>query len=459
MHSDFDRARQISHYWRRRNAKTVIGGSFARLFPKLCAPYFDAVTVGDPEHTVPRVFDDFCRGELKPYYAGNAYAPELVPTPRFELAADCQWLPLGIEATRGCPFRCDFCVLTAMGTGFHTRPADRVVGDLRTGIATLRKSVGSFRSNIAIFYDNNLAGNFAWLRQLCAKLEPLGIRWGCSLTFNAACNRELVATMARAGCGFMYVGIESFNPWTLVAMNKQHNVVRKTGEMIAFAHEHGILVTAGLMVSPLSDDVEYVRSIPRHLEQCRLDVPTYICFETPFPGTALFARVAAMPDAAFLPNALLRDFNTYTLVVRPRHADLEEFVGAYKDVLAQVYAPLRRVQKVMHDACSLIPSGGWKPLLADAIDQWTTDLRPDFGRSYIAGSDRTPPETGQVPLTEADFADEPEQRRIMDPWPVTDAAGRLHPNWHTSDGINTVPIPPSPSYVRTVSKNARSTST
>ena len=33
LHSDMDRARQISHYWRRRGAKTVIGGSFASSFP------------------------------------------------------------------------------------------------------------------------------------------------------------------------------------------------------------------------------------------------------------------------------------------------------------------------------------------------------------------------------------------------------------------------------------------
>src|ERR1017187_1526955 len=55
LHSDFDRARQISHYWRRRGAKTVIGGNFASTYPRLCAPHFDAVAIGDPETTVPRI--------------------------------------------------------------------------------------------------------------------------------------------------------------------------------------------------------------------------------------------------------------------------------------------------------------------------------------------------------------------------------------------------------------------
>jgi len=45
LHSEFDRARQISHYWRRRGAKTVLGGPLASAYPQLCAPYFDAVAV------------------------------------------------------------------------------------------------------------------------------------------------------------------------------------------------------------------------------------------------------------------------------------------------------------------------------------------------------------------------------------------------------------------------------
>jgi len=75
MHSDMDRARQISHYWRRRGAKTVIGGSFAGSFPELCEPWFDAVVVGDPEGSVPQVYADFCAGSLKRRYVSPPYVP------------------------------------------------------------------------------------------------------------------------------------------------------------------------------------------------------------------------------------------------------------------------------------------------------------------------------------------------------------------------------------------------
>jgi len=66
LHPDFDRARQLSHYWRRRGAKTVFGGTMASSYPQLCRPYFDAVVVGDAEGSVPQIYQDFCANTLKP---------------------------------------------------------------------------------------------------------------------------------------------------------------------------------------------------------------------------------------------------------------------------------------------------------------------------------------------------------------------------------------------------------
>ncbi|MGH9362326.1 MAG: hypothetical protein ACRD2T_10460, partial [Thermoanaerobaculia bacterium] len=116
MHSDFDRARQISHYWRRRGAKTVLGGTLASTYPELCQPFFDAIVVGDAEGSVPQVYRDFLAGELQPIYVSAAYDPALVPVPRFDLLAGKQMIPLSFECTRGCPFTCEFCALTGIGT-------------------------------------------------------------------------------------------------------------------------------------------------------------------------------------------------------------------------------------------------------------------------------------------------------------------------------------------------------
>ncbi|MGB9377217.1 MAG: cobalamin-dependent protein, partial [Mycobacteriales bacterium] len=159
---DFDRARQIAHYWRRRGAKTVFGGTFPSLYPALVAPYFDAIVVGDAEGSVDRVYADFVRGHLEPIYVSAPYDPAAVPVPRFDLVATKQLVPFSLEVTRGCPFSCNFCVLSAIGTRHHVRPVSLVMRDLRAARAMLRHLVPLHKRRVVLFMDNNIGGNLAY---------------------------------------------------------------------------------------------------------------------------------------------------------------------------------------------------------------------------------------------------------------------------------------------------------
>lgn len=431
MHSDFDRARQISHYWRKRGAKTVIGGAFASSFPDLCQPYFDAVVVGDPEGTVPALYRDFSANALKPRYEARYYDAAAVATPRFDLLVDKAIHPLAFEASRGCPFTCDFCVLTGQGTRYHTRSVDSVLRDIFAGQRQLQSRIGWLKRRLVGFTDNNVGGSFAWLRQLCEALTPLQVQWYGAASFNVVANREIVKLLERSGCRSLFVGLESFNPATIADMNKRQNALHKVRETIANCLDHGLLLVSGMMVSPLVDDVDYIRAIPRHLADAGLYVPTFLCFESPIPGTPHFNRLAAEPDA-LLPNALLRDFAGYTLVVRPRHATVDEFVAAYRETHAEAFTLGRRLRKLAHDVPRLLRGGYWFPAAIDIGDMLTMQAAqaPAPGRTFIAGTDAPPRET--VPFEASDFASEEERQRILAPWAVTDERGRVLPMWQGS---------------------------
>jgi hypothetical protein len=427
LHSDFDRARQISHYWRRRGAKTVCGGSFASTYPELCQPFFDAVVVGDPEASVPALYSDFARRALKPRYVATRYAAHDVAPPRFDLVAGQSLTPLCLEATRGCPFECEFCVLTGLGTRHHTRPVADVLRDIRRGQEAVRSRFRPWHHRIVGFADNNIGGNLPYLRELCAALAPLGLQWYAAATFNVAANPELVRLMSHAGCRVLYVGLESFNPETLRDMNKNQNIVTKIRVAIDNCRRNGILLISGLMISPLTDDLGYLAALPDHLEACGLHLPTFICFESPIPGTPHFRRLAARRDPVLLPNALLRDFTGYTLTVQPARAPLPEFVEAYRGLIERVYSPARRLRKLADDLSYFLPRGRWFAALLDAIDTLAVDPVPERARSLIAGSDTPPPES--VPLGARDFDSEEEQARVMGPWRVTDERGAVLPQW------------------------------
>jgi hypothetical protein len=287
-----------------------------------------------------------------------------------------------------------------------------------------------------VFYDNNIGGNLPYLRQLCEALRPLRIKWGSSITFNTAAKPELVRAMSDAGCRFLYVGLESFNGEALNDMRKYHNAVHKTRRLVEECQRCGILVMSGLMLSPLMDDAAYIRSTPQRLAECGLHAPSYVCFETPLPGTAHFYRLARQPDPALLPNALLRDFNTYTLVVRPRSMPVGDFVDAYKWLVNTVFRPANRAVRLAHDLPRLLRGGWFLTALLDVLYQ-VRESQPAVpaGRTYIAGTEPAPAETGNVPLTPGDFRSEDEWHAIMDPWRVTDEAGHVLAMWRNKRNV------------------------
>jgi radical SAM superfamily enzyme YgiQ (UPF0313 family) len=427
LHSDFDRARQISHYWRRRGATTVYGGPFASAYPDLCQPFFDAVVVGDPEGSVPALYADFVSRRLRRRYVSTQYSADGVRPPRFDLVAGQSVAPICLEATRGCPFACEFCVLSGLGTRHHIRPVEDVIRDIQQGQAAVRRWWAPWRHRLVGFADNNLGGDPAYLRQLCAALAPHRLQWYGAVTFNVVANPELVRLMSDSGCRGLFVGLESFNPETIRDMNKKQNVVGKIRAAIDNCRRHGILLVSGLMISPLVDDLDYLAAVPDHLESCGLHMPTFLCFESPIPGTPHFRRIASRREPALLPGALLRDFTGYTLTVRPARAELAEFLGAYRELVGKVYSRSRRLRKLIDDLSYFVPGGYWLSVAIGATDTLFVDPVPDGARTLVAGSDTAPPE--RVPFGPQDFDSEAERALILDPWRVSDERGAALPQW------------------------------
>jgi radical SAM superfamily enzyme YgiQ (UPF0313 family) len=435
LHSDFDRARQLSHYWRRRGAKTVFGGTMASTYTRLCELFFDSIIIGDPEGAVPEVYKDFCKGEMKPIYISRSYDVEKVPVPRFDLLADKQMVPISLEITRGCPFACEFCALTAVGTRYHTRPPELVVRDIKAAQRMLRGLIPSYKLNKVVFNDNNIGGNFSYLKRLCEALTPLKLRWGSAITFNAVTNIDVVKMLSRAGCRFLFIGLESFNPEAIADMRKFQNSIEETKRVISQCRKHGIIIVSGLMLNPMIDDCDYMRSVPAHLEESGLRVPSFICFECPIPGTPHFHRVASEESQGFLPNALLRDFTGYTLVTRPRRATLEDFVDSYKRLVEVTYSDRARYRKLADGILEFFANGFPMSVLVELVSHLSSKWEHHPARTFVAGTDVAPPEASSVPLVDDDFDSEQQRREILEPWRVTDSRGCLLPQWAQSTKV------------------------
>ncbi|WP_433664267.1 B12-binding domain-containing radical SAM protein [Nocardia sp. CA-128927] len=188
-----------------------------------------AIIRGEVEQIWPQVLDDAARGHLRSSYLGGPV--DLATLPQYgpeHLSPHDYVFP--IEATRGCPFSCNFCIETRYHHEvFRTRPIEHVLAqiDARTG-------------DFVQFSDINIVGNPRYARTLFAELEPLQVLWGSQATITIAQRESLVAAAGRAGCMLVFIGLESVRPQNLISSDKGWSRPTDYRGHIARLHDAGI---------------------------------------------------------------------------------------------------------------------------------------------------------------------------------------------------------------------------
>lgn len=121
---------------------------------------------------------------------------------------------MNVVASRGCPYRCNWCAKPISGDRFHVRPAEAVAEE----ILELKKVHGAEH---VWFSDDVFALNHHWAEQLADEIE----KRGCVLPFKIQSRADLmtedtVHALKRAGCTEIWMGVESGSQTVLDAMDK-----------------------------------------------------------------------------------------------------------------------------------------------------------------------------------------------------------------------------------------------
>jgi radical SAM superfamily enzyme YgiQ (UPF0313 family) len=281
------RAYQIASEFRRRKVPVVMGGFHASLVPAEVARYAEAVVVGEAETVWPRVIDDARHGRLQKFYRQPAGRPSLAGLrPDRSVFRGKRYLPIGlVEAGRGCHFKCDFCAVQTVFNATQTRrPAEEVLRE----VARVRRVKKLF-----FFVDDNITSNLAEAKAFFRALIPLKIRWVSQASINAAHDEEFLDLLVRSGCAGVLIGFESLDPGNLKDMNKSFNTMRGGFDRaLANLRRHKIRVYGTFV---FGYDRDTPGSFGRTVQFAR-DHGMYIAafnHLTPFPGTPLYARLAA----------------------------------------------------------------------------------------------------------------------------------------------------------------------
>lgn len=293
------RAYEIAEFCKERGTPTVMGGPHVTFLPEEALQHCHFAVRGEGEETMLELLDALNNGGQPYGIKGVSFwdGDRIVHNQPRPLTKDLDALPFPdlsliyghhritatpIMTSRGCPYDCTFCSVTAMfGHRFRHRSVESVIEELR------------FRKPCSVFFYDDIFN--ADTNRMASLLEEI-MREGFSFRWSAQCHthliirqRHLLPLMRRSGCYALYLGFESVNPDTLQEYNKRQTV-EEIREAVELLHRHGILVHGMFVLGADNDDKKTVRETVRFALRHRIDTAQFLIL-TPIPGTRLYQNL------------------------------------------------------------------------------------------------------------------------------------------------------------------------
>jgi anaerobic magnesium-protoporphyrin IX monomethyl ester cyclase len=190
---------------------------------------------------------------------------------------------LNLIASRGCPFRCNWCAKPIFGDTFHARPADEVAEEMRH----LKEVYGAEH---LWFADDIFALNRHWTKQFAVEVRKRSAAVPFKIQARAdLLTPETVQSLARAGCVEVWMGVESGSQKVLDAMEKGLQV-----EQVVSARRHllreGIRACYFIQFGYLGENWDDIQKTIALVRETRPD-DIGVSFSYPLPNTRFYERV------------------------------------------------------------------------------------------------------------------------------------------------------------------------
>ena len=276
------RAYEIADGYRKKGIPVVLGGIHPTALPEEAKEHADSVVMGEAEEVWPSLIEDFRIGNLKSFYRQERFTElSKIPRPRREILPRKGYFPLDvIQATRGCPFRCEFCsVRKFFGDTYRFRPISEVVEEMKT-----------LRHRLIMFNDDNIIGNPFYSKELLKALIPLKKKWIGQASLSGLRDAENVALLAKSGCIGLLIGFESLSKSNLIQSQKYQNDPTEYREVIHTLHRFGISIWGSFIFGFDEDDPSIFEETVAFAIQTKLFSVVFALL-TPYPETAFYQRV------------------------------------------------------------------------------------------------------------------------------------------------------------------------
>lgn len=298
--------------------------------------------LNEAELTLPPFLEDLARGTPRRVYTTDDYADiHVSPTPLWPLLNLADYDSMAMQFSRGCPFNCDFCNVTAL---LGHKPRVKTARQIVTELDALHQE--GWRGSV-FFVDDNFIGNKRYLKE---ELLPALIKWradkkgfafNTEASINLADDENLIQLMLEAGFTKVFIGIETPDEDSLAECGKGQNKNRDLVADVKRLQRAGLEVQGGFIVGFDADSPSIFQRQIEFIQRSGIVTAMVGMLQAP-PGTKLFQRMRA--EKRLLGSMTGDNVDGSTNII-PRMG-LETLKEGYREIMSHIYAPTQYYQRV-----------------------------------------------------------------------------------------------------------------
>jgi len=305
-------AYKVADEYRKKGKKVILSGTHTTALPEEAKKHADSIFIGSAEFLWPIAIEDLEKGKLKQIYdSKNDIKQNTTITTNFEISSNQTLIGI-IEATRGCPYKCDFCQESNVQSGsiFQVRSIEEIIKEIR-----------KIPQKFLFFCDASLTIDVDYTKKLFKKMKPLNKKFICEGNADVLSkDKELLKLAYEAGCIEWTVGFESFAQQTLDDINKKTNSIEEFTQVVTNIHKYKMTVLGNFIFGFDQDTLNIFQQTRENIKKIGLDSARFAIL-TPYPGTPLFEK---MEKESRIITYDWSKYNRKNVVFNPKNMTIKE---------------------------------------------------------------------------------------------------------------------------------------
>ena len=275
-----------------RNSLHLAGGTHVENCPDECEKIFDSIFIGTAEEVIVGALSDWESGKLATRYRGSAASPfhhygharrsylpsdSIVNKDHFKQHGD--YLGTGAYFSRGCSFRCRFCVYNRPGK-FEYRTGTQITSEINYLKQEYGVEAVNLRDEVCIPVNPKLA------KEYLEAIGNAGVTWrGQTVPFG---DEDMLRLARDSGCVELAIGVESADSDSVLEIsNKPSKSLVQIRRYIELLKKYNIKVKVCLIMGLPGESENVLERTLHFLEEMEPDFVSVSAFD-PIPGSDFF---------------------------------------------------------------------------------------------------------------------------------------------------------------------------